>query len=181
MPFIGFLFLPLEPLRMLALQFIDLFIKFVDGSLVEAQHLLNLEVEGLNLLVFLDNCVLEVSLFLHESLHVNVAVLHDLMVGNMSQGCFGCVTLNRFLTLPNHIFHFSLNAIMVDCNFSESQLVLFPLIQSILNFPSQLFSGVFELTAKVLRLIGMICIAVLEFVFETVEISFIELTYLNFV
>ena len=61
---------------------------------------------------------------------------------NMGERSLRSVTLNLFLALTDNIFEFFLNAFMSSCEFTESQFVVSSLIKSILNFFSQVFSGI---------------------------------------
>lgn len=70
MPFTCLTLLPFKPTAMLSLCVIEVFFKFVDGSLMEPSHLLNLQVQVFDFLVLIVDCVLKVSFFVHQLLHV---------------------------------------------------------------------------------------------------------------
>ena len=70
MPLICLPGLSLKPLVVLVFNLIQLSIQFVNGSLVESQHLLHLQVQSLDFLVFPCYLFLKIALLLHYLLHV---------------------------------------------------------------------------------------------------------------
>ena len=74
-----------EPVAVLLLLPVELLLQLFDVSLVEAEHLLDLEVEGLNFLVLALDLALEGALFVHDLLVVEVPGLEKLVVGDVGE------------------------------------------------------------------------------------------------
>ena len=80
MPIRGLLLLSGKPVDVLFLLLVQLFLQFFDIPLVETKHLLDLEVEGLNFLVFALDMALKSAFFVHDLLVVKVSGLQKLIV-----------------------------------------------------------------------------------------------------
>lgn len=74
-----------EPVAVLLLLPVELLLQFFDVALVEAKHLLDLEVEGLDFLVLALDLALESALFVHDLLVVEVPGLEKLVVGDVGE------------------------------------------------------------------------------------------------
>lgn len=80
MPIRGLLLLSCKPTVMLLFLPIKLLFQFFNIPFMKAKHLLDLEVQGLNFLVFALDLTLKSALFVHDLLVVKVAGLQELVV-----------------------------------------------------------------------------------------------------
>jgi hypothetical protein len=85
MPLFSLFLLPFQPFGMLSLDIIKLAVQFINSSLVETLHLLNLQVKVLNFFALATNGLLEIALLFHELFHVDASVLEELSMRNVSQ------------------------------------------------------------------------------------------------
>lgn len=65
MPLSSLTILPLQPIVVLGLDVVEVFLQLIDRPLVEASHLLDLQVEVFDLLVLVVDGVLKVPLLVH--------------------------------------------------------------------------------------------------------------------
>jgi hypothetical protein len=180
MPLSSLLLLAGDPSVVFLLELVDLSLQLVDVVLVEPQHLLHLEVEGFDLLVLGGDVSFEGTLLGHDLLHVEIAGLQELVVGDVGEGGLGGVTFNLLLALRDHVLQLLLDAVMRHCELSQSQLVLLPQLQPLLHLSRQLLTGLLEQCAQGIDLKCVITIAILHLAAQTLEICIIQLRNLDF-
>jgi len=74
-PFLSLLLLSVQPLLMFAFNFIEFIVKFIDVSFMQSLHLLHLQIEGLNLLIFVEDAAFQGSFLCNELFHVDIPCL----------------------------------------------------------------------------------------------------------
>lgn len=125
MPIISLLFLPDKPSIVFLFKFLYFLLQFINISLVEAKHLLNFKVKRFYFFVFVEYLGFKMTLLSHDLFHIKVAGLQKLIMRNMRQWCFRCMSLNLFFSLSYHRFQIFLSFIILDCKISKSQLIIF--------------------------------------------------------
>lgn len=165
---------------MIVFDSVEFVLEFVDVSLVQSLHLLHLQVEGLDFLVFGVETSLQVAFFVHELFHVDVPGLQQGVVLNVGQGGLRGVDFYFLLALCHHVLEFSLYLVVGHCYFRQSQFVVFAQIQSVLHFACESFSGFFEQVSEFFGFLGVVGVAVLELVAQTVEVGFVEFADFDF-
>ena len=152
-PLFSFFLLPLEPFGMLSLNIIKFTVKFIDSSLMEPLHLLDLQVQILNFFALAVDGFLEVAFFFHELFHVDASILEKLSVRDVSQGGLGCMGFDLFFALTDDILVLSLDSVVISSELSQSKFIVSSLVKSILNFTGKFLSRISQLVSQLLTLI----------------------------
>lgn len=151
-PIRGLLLLSGKPVAMLLLLLVQLLLQLLDVALVEAEHLLHLEVEGLNFLVLALNLSLEGAFFVHDLFVVEVPGLEELVVGDVGERGLGSMALDLLVSLRDDSLEFFLDGVVRDSEVSEPQLVVPSEIQSLLHLVGQILPSFLEQIPQVLHL-----------------------------
>lgn len=102
LPIVCLLLLPIKPAVVLFLQLIILILQLLHVSLVQSQHLLHLQVQRFYLLVLRLYLSLQSALLVHDLLHVQIASLEELVVGDVGERSLGGMSFDFFVSLGNH-------------------------------------------------------------------------------
>ena len=173
MPLVGLPGLSLKPLVVFIFDVVQLSVQLVNGPLVESQHLLHLQVQCLDFLVFPCYLFLKVILLLHYLLHVQISALKKTVVRNMGQSGLGGVGLNFLETLMDNILHLLLHFVMTNCKLCQPQLVIPSLVKSILNLSCQFLPGVLELLPQIVSFVGVVGKTALHLAPDTLKIRLV--------
>ena len=178
-PIRGLLLLPGEPVAVFFLLLVELLLQLLDVPLVEAEHLLDLEVQGLDFLVFALDLALEGALFVHDLLVVQVSGLQKLVVGDVSERGLRSVALDLLVSLGDDGLELFLDIVVGDREVSQSQLVVSSEVQPFLDLMGQIFPGFLEQVPQVLHLKRVVGIAVLQLAPQALQVSLVKLRDLD--
>lgn len=69
---------------MLSFNMIQLLLQLLGISLMKSMHLLYLQIQSLDLFIFICNLGFQIPLFTHDLFHIEVSILEEVVVGDMS-------------------------------------------------------------------------------------------------
>lgn len=169
----------IDPLLMSTLETGDFCLKLLSFVFVEAVHLLQTQVESLDLLVLVHDLLLQVSLLVHDFFETHCLLLYHVVVRNMSQRSFGSLILVVFLVHGDLISHIGYVSLMDHLVLVDPILVVSAQIYLLLHSICKFLSEVVQHVSEIVSFAIVSSNAVSELGSETLYVCFIELADLD--